>query len=196
MKFIGRFRRSHIPWPNGLGCLLKVPDLKLSLQKEVPNSKIILQERFIQRFLFQQGLHIRFLLLKGFTVQYVSFDDGNITLLPGFYFMFVFPSASISVQHSSWKRLITYPYPAGVTAEELQPCYQWGRVRAGCAPKSRAFQEKPSDNTALECLGHKSSLGILPALWTLPFSLRQFRACPIASCRGRKSTACSGEKKI
>lgn len=179
-----------------LRCLLKIPDLKLSLWKEVPNSKIILWERLIQRFLFQRGLHIRFLLLKWFTMQYVSFDDGNITLLPEFYFMFIFPSASSSLQHSSWKGLITHPFPARGTAAIPQPRCQWGRAGAGCAPESRAFQEKHSDNTALECLGHKSPLGILPALWTLPFSLRQFRACPIASYRGRRSTTCSGEKKV
>lgn len=112
VKFIGPCsRRSRIPWPNGLRRLWMIPDLKSSVSKEVPKPKIILWEKLIQRFLFQRGLHIRFLLLKGLTAQYVSFDDGNITLLPGFYFMFVFTSPSCSLQHHSWKMLITHRYP-------------------------------------------------------------------------------------
>lgn len=156
MKFIGlRFRRSHIPWPNGPGCLWTIPDFKPSLWKEVPDSKIILWERLIQRFLFQRGFHVKFLLLKGLAVQYVSFDDGIITLLPGFYFMFVFPSPSSTTLE---KVLITHICPRLSPLKEKQQQYH---SPAAIGAGVRAFQEKHSDNTALECLSRKSSLGAL-----------------------------------
>lgn len=106
-----------------------IPDFKLSLSKEVPKSKIVLRERLVQRFLFQWGLHIKFLLLKGLAEQYASFDDGNITLLPGFYFMFIFPSPYNTTLE---KMQITHLYPRLPPAME-----KWQRFRSPAAGRTR-----------------------------------------------------------
>lgn len=106
-----------------------------------------------------------------------------------FYVCFPF-----SLQHHPWKVLITHICPRLSPLKEKQQQYH---SPAAIGARVRAFQEKHSDNTALECLSRKSSLGALACfLDSAIFSLRQFRACPVASWRGRKSTACSGEKRI
>lgn len=60
------------------------------------------------------------------------------------------------------------------------PKEKWQRYHSPAAIGAgvRAFQEKHSDDTALERLSRKSSLGPLPALWTLPFFSQTIQSLP------------------
>lgn len=70
-----------------------------------------------------------------------------------FYVCFPF-----SLQHHPWKVLITHICPRLSPLKEKQQQYH---SPAAIGARVRAFQEKHSDNTALECLSRKSSLGAL-----------------------------------